>query len=104
MIERVTIVASSRTIQAMPWLRFLALLPVSVLLGHEAVFLCQFGWSEDFRVAMTAGGHDGYWLAFSLVVVVLTIGVLVRTLVKALILGHRLTASSAGQDGRRPPV
>ncbi len=85
-----TLVASPRAAGFLPWLRFLALLPISLLVGHDAVFAFQFGWADNFRLAMTGGGHDGYWMAFSLVIVTLTAGVLAREAIRALLLARRI--------------
>jgi hypothetical protein len=59
------------------WLRFLVLVPISLLAGHEAVFRVQYA-PDAVAAAMRAGGHDGYWQAFSVVIVALTAGVLLR--------------------------
>lgn len=95
----------------MPWLRLLALLPISLLLGHEAVFGVQSGLGEAFGRAMTVGGHDSYWSAFSVVVMALTAGLLVREGLRSARLRGRLRgtaprpshrAARAALEGARP--
>lgn len=93
---------SRRAARALPWLRLLALLPISLLLGHDAVFLAQFGLGDDFQRAMSGGGHDGYWIAFSLVISALAAGLLLREAVRAARLSSRLrpsVASTSSLDG-----
>src|SRR5258706_15353523 len=77
--------------RTLPWLRLLALVPISVLLGHDAIFATQFGLGDHLRRAMTGGGHDGYWTAFSLVILVLASGLVVRAGARELGLRRRLT-------------
>jgi hypothetical protein len=43
---------------------------VSVGIAHDAIFAVQYGFGATFAKAMQDGGHDGYWPAFSVVVVV----------------------------------
>ncbi len=77
----------------------------SLLVGHDAVFAVQFGLGDGIREAMTASGHDGYWMAFSLIVVVLTAGVLGRESVRAIRIARRLRApSSTAAQARERPV
>ena len=80
-------------------LRFLVLLLVTVLVGHDAVFASQFGLGEGFRQAMTAGGHDAYWMAFSVVIVALGALALVREVLR----GMRLSRRIGWPAGRRSP-
>jgi hypothetical protein len=82
---------SRRLARALPWLRLLAPLPISLLLGHNTVFATQFGLEDDLRRAMTGGGHDGYWTAFSLVILVLASGLLLRAGVRAIGLRQHLS-------------
>ena len=93
------IVTGRRTARALPWLRLLALLPISLLVGHEAVFGAQYGLGDAFAGAMTAGGHDGYWTAFSLVIAALTTTFVAREGLRAARLRWRLHQAGAG--GRR---
>lgn len=51
-----------------PRLRLVLLLVVASFIAHDAVYLVQFGPGEAFAQAMTAGGHDGYWLTFAVTV------------------------------------
>ena len=96
------IVTGRRTARALPWLRLLALLPISLLVAHEAVFGVQYGLGEAFARAMSAGGHDGYWTAFSLVIAALTVAFLAREGLRATRL--QLRVRSAGGAGRRASV
>src|SRR5690348_15895631 len=106
MIRRMVLTTGRRNVRALRSLRFLALLPVSLLLGHEAVLAIQYGLGSDFAAAMTAGGHDAYWLAFSVVIAALTLGVLARDGARliALRLGLRRapTADAAGVGDHGP--
>ena len=94
MIPGVVILTGRRTARALPWLRLLGLLPISLLVGHEAVFAAQFGIGSAFGDAMTAGGHDGYWSAFSLVILAITSGLLGREALRAAQLRWRLRGAS----------
>jgi hypothetical protein len=85
-----------RTAHALPFLRLLALLPLSLLAGHEVVFRVQYGLGDDLRQAMSAGGHDGYWHAFGLVVLALTSGVAIREAIHAVRLRWRLRGRPVG--------
>jgi hypothetical protein len=38
---------------------------VALLVAHDAIFLAQYGAGPDFARAMAEGGHDGYWLPFT---------------------------------------
>src|SRR6476620_7942815 len=82
--------------RALRWLRLLALAPISLLVGHDAVFASQFGLGDDLRRAMTGGGHDGYWMAFSLVITVLAAGLVAREGLKAARLQWRLSRVGGG--------
>ena len=62
------VLASTRTARGFRIGRFGALALVSVWLAHDAVFAAEHGFGAGFAAAMSAGGHDGYWWAFSLVV------------------------------------
>jgi hypothetical protein len=62
------VLASTRAARAFRVARFGALALVSMWLAHDAVFAVEHGIGAGFAAAMSAGGHDGYWWAFSLVV------------------------------------
>jgi hypothetical protein len=38
---------------------------VALLIAHDAIFLAEYGTGPSFARAMTEGGHDGYWLPFT---------------------------------------
>lgn len=47
-----------------PRIRLASLLLVAVFLGHDAVYLAQYGIGSTLAHVMTERGHDGYWLTF----------------------------------------
>jgi hypothetical protein len=99
----VTVFIGSRVARALPWLRLAALLPITLLAGHQAVFTLQFGLGDGIRTAMTAGGHDGYWSAFSLVILALTAALLAREGVRVVHLRLQLRGRAASvATGSRP--
>jgi hypothetical protein len=91
---------SSRTARLLRALRFGALALVSVAVAHDAIFAAQYGIGAGFVWAMQAGGHDGYWPAFSVLVVVVATVLGLRAAVR---LG-RLSGGSGRRDtaGLRP--
>jgi hypothetical protein len=46
-----------------PRVRLALLLLVAVFVGHDAVYLAQYGLGSTLAQVMTDRGHDGYWLA-----------------------------------------
>ncbi|MEA2536849.1 MAG: hypothetical protein QOF11_1083 [Chloroflexota bacterium] len=93
MIAAMTFEASPRAARVLGALRF-GLLSVACLgLAHDAVFAAEHGFGAGFAAAMSAGGHDGYWTIFS-VVVVFAVTVLGLTTVVRL--------GRLGAAGRRP--
>ena len=64
-----TIEAPTPTVRLLGAVRFLLLALVSVGVAHDAVFAVEHGIGSGFAAAMSAGGHDGYWPAFSVAVV-----------------------------------
>jgi hypothetical protein len=38
---------------------------VALLVAHDAIFLAEYGNGPAFARAMSEGGHDGYWLPFT---------------------------------------
>ena len=48
-------------------LRFALLALGGLLVGHQAVYLAQYGDGAALTQAMTSGGHDGYWGVFTTV-------------------------------------
>lgn len=85
-------------------LRFAILLLVTVLIGHDAVFASQFGLGNGFRQAMTAGGHDAYWMAFSVVIVALGGLALGREVLRGLQLSRRGSQLDASGPGASAPA
>jgi hypothetical protein len=95
-----------RGLRLWPLLRFLGLVPLSVLIGHDAVFITQYGLGSDFATAMRVGGHDGYWIAFSLVILGLASLGLARSIWRAARLSRqaRECTSDRGQSGKLAAV
>jgi len=90
------VVTDRRRARTLPWLRLAALLPLSLLVGHEAVFALQFGIGDGLRAAMSAGGHDNYWTAFTVVITALSGLLLAREVARAARLRARLRALDRG--------
>jgi hypothetical protein len=65
----VTLETTTRTARLLDGVRLLLLALVSVGVAHDAVFAAEHGIGAGFAAAMSAGGHDGYWPAFSVAVV-----------------------------------
>ena len=38
---------------------------VALLVAHDSIFLAEYGNGPSFARAMSEGGHDGYWLPFT---------------------------------------
>jgi hypothetical protein len=55
-------------------IRFGLLTLVALLVGHDAVYASQYGIGAGFGRAMSALGHDGYWLPFTAAAVTAAIG------------------------------
>lgn len=73
----------------------LALLALACLLAaHDAVFVVQYGIGARLASAMSAGGHDGYWLPFS----VAGLGAGTALLGGAMVTLHRLGRAAAGAE------
>lgn len=91
-IGAMTFQASPRAARALAALRF-GLLAVACLgLAHDAVFAAEHGVGAGFAQAMSAGGHDGYWPMFSVVV---------ATAVTLLGLSAAIRIGRLGAAGRR---
>lgn len=69
MIGAMTFQTSPRVARVLAALRFGLLALACLGLAHEAVFAAEHGVGAGFAQAMSAGGHDGYWPIFSVVVV-----------------------------------
>lgn len=59
--------ASRRSFLRLHVLRFGLLSLGALLVGHQAVYVAQYGEGAALSQAMTAGGHGGYWAAFTTV-------------------------------------
>jgi len=51
-----------------PRLRDVVLALGALFVGHDAVYLAQYGSGDAYARAMTAGGHDAYWSSTALVI------------------------------------
>jgi len=47
------------------WIRLGVLALVALLSSHTAIYAAEFGASDRFSAAMANGGHDGWWLPLS---------------------------------------
>ena len=65
-----TFQATPSTARVLAALRFGLLALACLGLAHDAVFAAEHGLGAGFAQAMSAGGHDGYWPIFSVVVVI----------------------------------
>jgi hypothetical protein len=90
------VLTNRRRARMLPWLRLAALLPLSLLLGHEIVFALQYGVGTGLQAAMSAGGHDNYWTAFTVVITALSAGLLVREVARSARLRARLRELRGG--------
>ena len=61
------VVASRRSFLFLHVARFALLALGGLLIGHQAVYVAQYGEGATLSQAMTAGGHDGYWSTFTTV-------------------------------------
>lgn len=76
---------------------------VALLSAHTAIYVAQFGPGDRFAQAMASGGHDGWWIPMSLVVLGVGSLLLIRTLGGLAHLEVRARASArAGGAGRAP--
>lgn len=50
-------------------LRAIALVLAALFAAHDAIYLARYGPGTGYAVAMSASGHDGYWLPASLLIV-----------------------------------
>lgn len=93
-LARVIVEAPRGRLSLLRRARFLALAAVGMVVGHDAVYLAAYG--PTYHQSMAATGH-GYWLSFSLLVLVAA-GI---PLVAALAGLGRLSLLAAGRgDGR----
>ena len=95
-----TLQATPSTARVLAALRFGLLALACLGLAHDAVFAAEHGLGAGFAEAMSAGGHDGYWPIFSVVVV---ISVTLLGLSTAVRIG-RLAAAGRPLSGRGAPT
>jgi len=100
MIGPMTIVASPRSARVLAAIRFLLLAIGCLLVAHDAVFAAEYGLGAGFVRAMSQGGHDGYWPAFT---VVATAALTLLGLWSAVRIG-RLVVSSGPPSSHRDPA
>ncbi len=83
-------------------MRFALLALGGLLVGHQAVYVAEYGEGGTLSQAMTTGGHDGYWSAFTTVALSGLLLLLLRSAWRLLEL-RRDTAGIAIQasEGRR---
>jgi hypothetical protein len=65
-----TFEASARAVRLIASIRFVLLALVCLAVAHDAIFAVEHGIGAGYAEAMRNGGHDGYWPALSVVVVV----------------------------------
>jgi hypothetical protein len=61
------LLASRRSCLLLNVARFTLLALGGLLVGHQAVYVAQYGKGAALTQAMTSSGHDGYWTAFTTV-------------------------------------
>jgi hypothetical protein len=59
------LLASRRSFLFLHVARFALLALGGLLVGHQAVYVAQYGEGAALSQAMTTGGHDGYWSTFT---------------------------------------
>jgi hypothetical protein len=60
---------------AAPRVRQVVLVLASLFVAHDAIYLARFGLGVDYGRAMTAQGHDPYWVPVSLVLASATLAI-----------------------------
>ena len=97
------LVASRPVARISRLVRNASLLLACVVIGHQAVFVAQHGVGAEFAHAMSAGGHDGYWLAFATLVLLLAGATSSQKLLRLLHLSRRSDRQPlrVRGDGRR---
>ena len=73
------VVASRRSFLFLHVARFALLALGGLLIGHQAVYVAQYGDGAALAEAMTSGGHDGYWSTFTTVALSGLLLLLLRT-------------------------
>ncbi len=61
------LLASRRSYLFLHVVRFALLALGGLLIGHQAVYIAQYGEGAALSQAMTSGGHDTYWTTFTTV-------------------------------------
>jgi hypothetical protein len=77
-------------------IRLVVLVALALLVAHDAIYVAEYGIGDRFAAGMRDGGHDAYWLPFTLIVVVAALA--------AFLVGVALVARLQRQAGRRTPV
>ncbi|MFI5262385.1 MAG: hypothetical protein ACHQZR_07520, partial [Candidatus Limnocylindrales bacterium] len=95
--------ASRSSYRRLHVLRFGLLALGGLLIGHQAVYLAQYGDGAAFTQAMTAGGHDGYWGIFTTVALAGLLLLLTRSAWRLLEL-PRAGAAGTGESPSATPV
>ncbi len=73
------LLASRRSFLLLHVVRFALLGLGGLLVGHQAVYMAQYGDGAVLAQAMTSGGHDGYWGTFTTVALSGLLLLLLRT-------------------------
>jgi hypothetical protein len=76
-------------------LRFAVLAVLGVVVGHDAVYAVGHGLGDGYRTAMSALGHDAYWVPLTVMAVVAALAVLVTAASTILGLRRRLSAKAS---------
>ena len=92
-----TFEASARTVRLLAAVRFALLAIVCLAVAHDAIFAVEHGIGAGFAEAMRNGGHDGYWPALSVIVVIAATVLGLRTVVRLGRLGQ-----AVGRRSHRP--
>ncbi len=79
--------------------RFAVLALLALVLGHTIVYAGEAGSGQRFAEAMSANGHDGWWLQGCALIVIAAVGLLLRSIGLLARLG---AAAAAIQSVERP--
>ncbi len=91
------LIATTPRVQRLgPLVRLVVLTLFALFATHDAIYLARFGANGSYAAAMSAGGHDGYYLPASLAI---TIAAAIVALV-ALARLSRLTGRGNGRSAR----
>jgi len=64
----VIVASTARVARVAPAIRFVTLTLFALFIAHDAIYIAQFGFGPGYASAMTATGHDGYYVPASLLV------------------------------------